>query len=421
MAAAALAVRLFFMWHWQSWKLPAGMDHFMFGWERGRIARSIVEGHGFSSPFGGDTGPSAWSAPLFPYLIAAVFRIWGVYTAASAAVMIGLQILASALTGLSAFFVARRAFGDRVALWTGWAWVFFPPAIEYSTTAISEASFSALGLCVLLLLAFRAEEDPRLSNWIGLGLFGGLAALFIPEWLAVLACLTVWLCLRYRSRGIRWFVPAATAAALAVLLLTPWLVRNYEVFGKFVPIRSNVGVELYVGNAEGATGLSIKWLHPSNSLYELDAYRRMGELAYSADRERQALHFIAQKPGTFAGLCATRFLSWWFGWWHTEFLGWLSGQFGVQYHFVFYLLLSLVAFPGFRSCWRQKNPARIPFLIVLVVFPLPYYVLHVNNRYRHPLDPLLLILAVAALVPLFYGAPEDPAVSRSQEQRLATD
>src|SRR5208282_1284824 len=59
-------------------------DHFNFGWEMGRIGRSNVLGKGFSSPYEGNTGPTAWEPPLYPYLIAGVFKFVGIYTCATA-------------------------------------------------------------------------------------------------------------------------------------------------------------------------------------------------------------------------------------------------------------------------------------------------------------------------------------------------
>ena len=50
-------------------------DHWHFGWEMGRIARSIVEGHGFSSPFFDPSGPTAMLPPAYPYLVAAVHEV----------------------------------------------------------------------------------------------------------------------------------------------------------------------------------------------------------------------------------------------------------------------------------------------------------------------------------------------------------
>ena len=53
-------------------------DHFEFGWEMGRIARSLATGHGFASPFNGNSGPTAWTPPLYPLILAGVFKLFGV-------------------------------------------------------------------------------------------------------------------------------------------------------------------------------------------------------------------------------------------------------------------------------------------------------------------------------------------------------
>ena len=67
-------------------------DHdFGFGWEMGRIGASLASGHGFSSPFGPATGPTAWEPPVYPYLIAGIFQIFGIYSKMSAFVLLTLN------------------------------------------------------------------------------------------------------------------------------------------------------------------------------------------------------------------------------------------------------------------------------------------------------------------------------------------
>jgi len=63
-------------------------DHFAFGWEMGRVARSIALGEGFSNPYDANTGPTAWEPPIYPYLMGAVFKLFGIYTYASAWVLL---------------------------------------------------------------------------------------------------------------------------------------------------------------------------------------------------------------------------------------------------------------------------------------------------------------------------------------------
>src|SRR5258706_6341522 len=98
MVLVALALRLAVVTVGHTYRVNPGADHFGFGWETGRIARSIAEGNGFSSAIHGTTGPTAWVAPLYPYLVAGVFRLFGVYTWSSAWVLLALNSLFSALT-----------------------------------------------------------------------------------------------------------------------------------------------------------------------------------------------------------------------------------------------------------------------------------------------------------------------------------
>src|SRR5258708_35369788 len=95
--AVAFTARLALMTIGHTYRFAPRDDHFGFGWETGRIARAIALGHGFSDPFHGATGPTAWIAPLYPYLLAAVFKISGVYSAASAWVALAGNSIFSAL------------------------------------------------------------------------------------------------------------------------------------------------------------------------------------------------------------------------------------------------------------------------------------------------------------------------------------
>src|ERR1700721_3181922 len=93
-------------------------DHFAFGWEMGRVARSIAQGQGFSSPYGGNTGPTAWEPPLYPYLMGGVFKVFGIYTRASAWVLLTVNSFFATLTCIPIFLIARRTFGERIAMWS---------------------------------------------------------------------------------------------------------------------------------------------------------------------------------------------------------------------------------------------------------------------------------------------------------------
>ena len=79
-----------------SYKFRTTDANFSFGWEIGRLAYSLATGRGFSSPFGGQTGPSAWNAPIYPWLVSLAFRVFGLYSHASAFVMLAFNSLCAA-------------------------------------------------------------------------------------------------------------------------------------------------------------------------------------------------------------------------------------------------------------------------------------------------------------------------------------
>src|SRR5271166_7104678 len=111
----------------REYKTRAGDDHFAFGWEMGRIGRSIALGQGFSNPYGGNTGPTAWEPPLYPYLMGGVFKLFGIYSYASAWVLLTINSLLATLTCVPVYLIANRAFSDgavgaRVALWSAGTW-----------------------------------------------------------------------------------------------------------------------------------------------------------------------------------------------------------------------------------------------------------------------------------------------------------
>src|SRR5580692_3605265 len=173
MVLAALALRLFVMCLTYQIQLDPSQDHLAFGWETGRVARSIVTGNGFSSPYSKPTGPTALIPPVYPYLVAGIFKLFGIYTASSALVLLTLNNLFSSLTCLPVYRIARKVFGLQVAAWAGWAWAIFPYSIGLSNTVIWETSLTTLLFSVAILRTLQLEKSNRTLDWIAHGLLWG--------------------------------------------------------------------------------------------------------------------------------------------------------------------------------------------------------------------------------------------------------
>src|SRR3984885_13371652 len=143
MVTVALLLRIGWIVIGHTYRFKSSEDNFSFGWEMGRIGASLASGHGFSNPFGPPTGPTAWEPPLYPYLIAGVFRIFGIYSQASAFILLTLNSVFSALTCIPIFLIARRIFSQKVAVSSAWAWALLPNVMFWCTRWVWETSLSA--------------------------------------------------------------------------------------------------------------------------------------------------------------------------------------------------------------------------------------------------------------------------------------
>src|SRR5467141_5113931 len=150
MFAAALFTRLVASTLLYRLQMDPQRDYWGFGWETGRIAHSISVGKGFSAPVYGYEGPTAWMAPVYPYLLAGVFRFFGDFSRWSALAILSLNSIFSALTCLPVFHIARRVLGPRTAIWAGWAWAVYPFAIYFASVRVWETCLTTLLLSLAL-------------------------------------------------------------------------------------------------------------------------------------------------------------------------------------------------------------------------------------------------------------------------------
>ena len=377
---------------------------FGFGWETGRIARSIAWGQGFSSPFQDTSGPTAWLAPIYPSLLAGVFKVFGVYSTRSAIVILSINSVFSALTIIPVFYIARRTFGPHAALWSGWLAAMFPYAWYWAIKWAWETSLATLLLACVFLLSLRMvgvnwidKDDleflPRdhTSDWLWFGILWGLIGLTNPSLLSWLPFCGLWLLSKQLrvARTSRPLRAGLAAGAVCVAVMSPWMIRNYVAFHRFIPLRSNLGAELRMGNGDNAVGLWRFWMHPSSNVLERQKFNQMGEIAYVRMKKEEAINFIRSNPLLFAKLCVKRAIYFWYG--TPRDTGFELLTLGRN---VGFLLSSILAFGGLWAMWRRRHPATFLFASLLFAAPLIYYVTFPHPRYRAPIEPEMLILMV---------------------------
>ena len=410
--------------------------HFDFGFEAGRIARSLVTGHGYANPFNGNSGPTAWLPPLYPLLMALAFRLFGVYSRSAAFFLMALHSLFSALIAPAVYEIAARCFDARgtarrrstrpapVALWSAWMWALYPAAMQYAVHWVWEMSLSACLFSWALVVALRlrgtgdrAAHAQTLSGavsayappetrskawrsglWLRLGLLWGGIALSNASLLLVFPASILWIAWpgwrgSARAEALqRVLAGTGIAGFLFAAMLTPWVLRNEHALHAFVPTRSNFGIEFWHSTQFAENG-PIPWgtaMPLSARDPEFKRYIAEGEIRYARDKDELARRNLRAHPGLFARYTLERVQFFWACTPHPE-----DRHPVVEYLRVLqYSFTSLAGLLGLALMLRRGVPGAGLFALAFALVPLVYYAITVQPRFRHPLEPLIAICAV---------------------------
>ena len=381
----AFGMRVGFMLAQHTYQFSAVRNHFGFGFETGSIAGAIARGEGFSSPFGVPTGPTAWIGPAYPYLLAGIFKLFGIFSDTSAIAILTINCLFAAMTCWTIFHIAEEIFDRRTAWICGAMWAVTPFFFRYAITWVWDPPISAFLLSLGVLWAIRMENPCR-RDWVRFGLLAGISALVNPALTTLFPILMVWVAWRLWRRGAKPFLQALTALATMLLCISPWLVRNRIVFGQWVFLRSNAPFEFSLGNYPNSEGAPFAGRAPVTNPRVLDQYRKLGELGFVKFRGDEAMAWVKSHPADFAKLTLKRAVDFWDGGelrfeplddpWRPWMVSLESG----------------LAFAGLWLGLRRGVRNLGPIILMMIAYPLPYYLIYTNPRYRHAIVPLLVVL-----------------------------
>ena len=364
-------------------------------WEMGWTARSIFLGQGFSSPFLPVTGPTALVPPLYPYILAGIFHLFGLNTVKVTFAVLGFNSLCSALTCIPLYFLALNALNRRAARIAAIGWAVYPFAVYFSADRVWDYALTGLLFSCCLLAAQRLDRKGALA-WAGFGTVYALAALSNPSivsLLPVLLAIAIW----KRWRAARpWVARTLLALVTFAAVCTPWTVRNHRVMHSDFFIRDGFWLEFYAGNNGDTHESNSAWAHPASNPVEMAKYRREGEIAYMAEKRALSLDYVRRHPKFFAVATVRRIVRFWTGYW----------SFNPQYlkyepfdlpNVPFCLFLVAFTVRGLRRWWKEDREGVLPYVAALLVFPLPYYLTHSSMDYRQPIEPIMIVLVTLGL------------------------
>ena len=406
----ALALRLAFLVY-EAHAIPAHVLAYVpFEQEVGSVAKSLAEGQGFCCLFRQPTGPTAWLVPVYPLLLAVIFKVFGVFTLASFCAAALLNCFFSALACFPVFAVGKRVSTFPAAAGAAWLWAIFPSGILMPTEWIWDTSLSALLAATLLWATLRLAESSRARDFVGYSALWGFSLHTNPALGALFPLQFGWIAYRYYRRGSLRPGRVALVVALLAAMCLPWIVRNAIQFHRLIPLRSNFPFELWMGNNEVYDEHS-RAVNRITRFEQVRRYTQLGESAFLDEKWQTARLFMRTHPGLTVRLFGRRIVATWLG---TEsprrdFLHPGSPLVAFIFAWNIFVLVGVVA--ALARLLILRNLFFIPIAAYPIVFPVVYYLTQTSLRLRHPCDPVLALMVVLAIpiFPLQSGLPSNGA------------
>jgi hypothetical protein len=373
--------------------------------EQANIARHLVLGHGFTSPMDAapDAPPSAWSPPLYPLIIAAAYRLFGLTSQPAVVALLVLNALCFAAIVIATQAISTRLFQSQVPGLIAAGVLAVHPVFRAGMGDFWDGFLALAMFAWLTARALRLDDagatgtTMTLAGAAGFGAGLGLLALTNASYITTFPVLLFMACRGPIARA--RLVAAGVAIAACLAVITPWTIRNYAALGRWVPIRTGAGVQFWIGNPPVSHG----WLdqpafavHPYANPSERALMLQIGEPAYDDLVFERFERATLERPLGYLASCLRRSAyllignptkpgrSPLFVGWESDAIAWRS--------LVFAMALAILGIGGMfmarRSGYGQHG---LPLLAATV--GLPFVFSAMIDRYSLPLRWLLAIYA----------------------------
>jgi hypothetical protein len=361
------------------------------------------------------TGPSALQPPGYVLVLAAIFHFFGTGTAAEVTKVLLCITVSSIRCALVPFLAYRFGLSRLIVITSGVIGALWIGALGTELQGDWDAPITSVLLIILTYLHFL-KPVAESGHWRAgaLGILWGLAALFNPTVLEVLAGIALLEAIRAGRGRIPVFARrSAILCGCLLFTLFPWALRNKLSLGQYIWTRDTMPFSLYISYRDGAhwsdavnTRPSLghpdrpnhddvdspcPWVNPNESR----KMGEMGELTYLKDLDEKAIRWIRTHPAESLRLFAQHAFYFWFppG---AEFYRWQISKWMVVYSAA-RGLLTLLAIGGWIMLFRVRRHAALLLGVILLMFPLAYYVVNWSSRYRAPMEWVLVLLAAVSI------------------------
>jgi hypothetical protein len=346
---------------------------------------------------------SAWKAPGYAAFLGVIYSALGAHPDRALVLQ---TLLFAPLAVLATWQLGRRLFGATVGVLSAFVVAIYPNAWQFDVRLYSEAISNPLTtatLAVALPLAVGGAIRPGRARLLALGAMLGAGMLLRPSALVVVPILAV-AC--WQSLGARRGTGALVAIlAVAAVCIAPWSIRNATLRGPWVPVSVQSAAAYGVFNDDAADDPHDRWAWravPSRDaqLFARTSPRTDGELYQELNR--RTANYIREHPGSVLrafwanGVIRLydlrppgKALN------EVPFEGRTRSVTAIG--LALYYPIALLALVALWQQWRRGRRALVVAVVGMGLASAILFTTDAGTRYRAPMEPLLVVLAMSAL------------------------
>jgi dolichyl-phosphate-mannose-protein mannosyltransferase len=382
-------------------------------WEYSVIADSLLAGRGLSYQYLEGTIYHFYGPPLYPLLLAAVSRLTG-----SQWMTVILQAALVAGTALLVFGLARESFTAAEAAAAGLLAATHPGNLFFAGQLHSQ-TLDVFAITLAFVLIVRVSPSAPAGRVVGTGVALGIAVLCRGPMLPFLPAWSAWFFWRYRRTPRAAITTIALIFAGVLVTLAPMVARGYVLYGRYVPLRTDSGVNLWYGNHHGASGTSHTLTTPPEPVTthlgpDLRArLRGADEVEQNHILTIAAVQFMRESPGEALVLFAKKL---WYFVWFSPHAGLLYPTWWLQAYVTYYAAMLGAALIGLVVAVRARSRPDlvVPFVLLVATVGVTQAIFYVEGRHRWEIEPLLLMFSAVGLATLLHPFAAAGRVMRAE-------
>jgi len=340
------------------------------------IQKGILVYHNYNEP-------TVFIMPLYPFFLAAVFKIFGYGFAGMQAVRV-IQAVLSCITIFLVFLIGRKLFNTKTALIASFLVSFYLPNITTTGYILTETLFTTL-FYTLIYFSFRFSTRSTTWKFVILGVIWALTTLCRPTIAMYPIMYFLYLLLYLKINILETIKLGAAMAVTFILIMSPWWIRNYMEYETFIPMTASSGNPMLQGTY-------VNYVQSPDNV----VYYKLGKNAFETDKTEVDVakkRIISEFKKDFWGYLKWYTLDKTVLFWSTIFYWKEFFRINWTYVLIFHYII-LLGFFGIIILIINKNFLKyfLPISII-IYFNVIHCVYMAFDRYAFPVLPLVAIFS----------------------------